>query len=488
MNKLDCLVETEYGKVRGKGYDGGVCFFGIPYAKATVGIRRFLPPEAPNHYRGIFNAFQQPKSPIQGKYNSKTQSEDSLRLNIWVPDTQEDKPLAVMFWIYGGSYATGGVRESFYDMSAMANDTGCIIVTVNYRLNVCGFLDLRDIVPGATANNGLRDIVFALKWVNENIANFGGDPSNVTVFGQSAGAVLSVLLFAVPSAKGYFSRVISQSCCGDSVHSPKQAKELTKTWLEIMGDPTAIDLINMSPKQLLSGGNRLWLEMAAKAGIDCTFNPVIDGEFLTCHPSRLPAEEIDKKLMIGYMKEETEPPLFFLRGAITKLPIIQNLVTPNYPEALKQSLTEGIAYPGKDAFITLSAERVYRYPIITLADHFSKYTDVYSYRFDYVPAIIKPLDVGVIHATEIPILFDKGIEIGNAYVKITNSETAFQIGRRMREWWGNFAKYGCPDEKWEKYDPENRATKIINEKDHMEHDPYGERMKLYESYVSPWAR
>lgn len=485
---MNNIIETEYGKVRGKSYGGGVCFFGIPYAKATVGIRRFLPPEAPNAFRGVFNAFEQPKSPIQGSYNPKTQSEDSLRLSIWVPDTDSAKPLAVMFWIYGGSYATGGIRESLYDMSAMANNTGCIIVSANYRLNVCGFLDLRDIIPGATANNGLRDIVFALKWVHNNISNFGGDPSNVTVFGQSAGAVLAALLFAVPSAKGYFSKVISQSFCGNSVHSPKQAKELTKTWLEIMDDPTAIDFINMPPKKLLSGNGKLYLKMAAKAGIDCTFNPVIDGEFLTCHPSKLPAGEIGKKLMIGYMRDETEPPVFFLKGPITKLPFAQNLVTPNYPDELKQSLTEGLAYPGNEAFITLSAERVYRYPTITLADLFSKYTEVYSYRFDYLPALIKLLNVGVIHATEVPILFDNGIEIGNAYIKLTNSETAFQIGKRMRNWWGNFAKFGCPDEKWEKYDSENRATMIINETDHIEHDPYGERMKLYENYISPWEK
>jgi len=481
-------VQTEYGTIKGMFYKGGECYYGIPYAKETSGELRFAPPVAPDSWDGVLDATEQPKDPIQAGYNKLKQSEDSLRLNIWIPDTDSAEPLAVMFWIYGGSYATGGINKSYYDMATMANDTGCIIVSANYRLNVCGFLDLRDVVPGATANNGLRDIVFALKWVNENIESFGGDPSNVTVFGQSSGAALATALLAVPAAESYFSKIISQSACGDSFYSPEQAKDVASMWVDYMGNPSADDLINMSAQKLVSKNGTLDVNVALKYGINCTFNPVIDGEFLVCHPSLAAKENTDKKILAGCTKDEASLFFFFVIPPLTLIPIIQNLVTPNYSDEFKSIITKDICYPSTRSFIELATERMYRYPLTTLADNYSEVTQVYTYRYDYQPNLVKLVNLGTFHITDIPVLFNSHLDLGLIKPTIFANETDMQVGLRMRKYWGSFAKNGYPDEKWTAYNKNDRSTLIIDETDRIVKDPYGDRMSLYKTYVSPWNK
>ena len=480
--------QTVYGAVQGEYYDGGERFYGVPYAKATTGELRFVPPVAPDKWNGVFDATEQPESPIQTGYSERKHSEDSLKLNIWVPDTDTVEPLAVMFWIYGGSYATGGINASYYDMATMANDTGCIIVSANYRINVCGFLDLRDIISGATANNGLRDIVFALKWVNENISEFGGDPSNVTVFGQSSGAALATALLAVPSAKPYFSKIISQSACGDSFYSPEQAKSVALRWHNLMGNPTADELINMSAERLVSRNGMLDVAVALEYGINCTFNPVIDGEFLVSHPSQSAKENTDKKILTGCTKDEASLFFFFIIPPLTFIPIVQHFVTPGYSDEFKSAVTEGMKYPSTEAFIELGTERMYRYPLTVLADNFSQETQVYVYRYDYQPRLVKALGLGAFHITEIPVLFNSYLDFGIFKPTVFKSDEDERVGKKMRDYWGNFAKYGCPDENWSAYDRRSRATMIIDETDVMINDPYGERMALYDGFVSPWNR
>lgn len=482
------VVKTKYGMIRGK-YNGKTeCYFGVPYAKATTGKLRFTPPVAPDNWDGIMETTVQPKDPIQANYSEKKQSEDSLKLNIWVPETKYSEPLAVMFWIFGGSYASGGINKSYYDMATMANDTGCIIVSANYRLNVCGFLDLRDIVPGSTVNNGLRDIVFALKWVNENIEFFGGNPANVTVFGQSAGAALASSLLAVPSAKDYFSKIISQSSCGDSFYNTEQAKDVTAMWYKAMNNPSSDELVEMSAKKLVSKNGIIDTKVALKYGINCTFNPVIDGEFLVCHPSQAAAANTDKKILVGCTENEASLFFFFIIPPLTQIPIVQNLVTPNYDKNFKSEVVKGISYPSTKSLIQLGTERMYRYPLTTLADNLSETTDVYTYRYDYQPNLVKLLGLGAFHITDIPILFDASLDLGIIKHKIFDSKEDKEVGLRMRTYWGNFAKYGCPDENWIKYDKENRSTLIIDKSDTILNDPYGKRMTIYEKYISPWDK
>lgn len=482
------VISSACGRISGKSYNGCVCYLGIPYGKATTGARRFSPPEPADPWDGVFEATRQPKDPVQSSYNAAKQSEDSLALDIWVPDHTTTESLPVMFWIFGGAYEFGGIGKSYYDLSAMANDTGCILVSANYRLGAYGFLDLRDVIPGATANNGLRDLTLALRWVNENIAAFGGDPANVTVFGQSAGAALALALTCVPETAPYFDKVISQSACLDSFYSPAQAKEVAASWLALMGNPGAEELCAMHESRLVSCNGKLDTNHVIADGIDCTFNPVIDGEFLVCHPSDLPPEQMTKKLLIGCTETDAALFLFFVPNILTNIPYAQDFILRPIEPELRPALTAGLPYPGTKAFITLTTERMYRVPMTVLADRASQATDVYAYRYDYQPPLVRLLGIGAFHATDVPVLLDSGLKFGPLTLKVGTDATTLAVGRRMREYWGNFAKTGVPGGNWTAYSAANRETLLIDKTDTLVTHPYGERMDLYREYTPLWKR
>lgn len=479
-------AQTAAGTVRGKRIEDLICYFGIPYGKPTTGIRRFMPPEPAESWDGVLDATVQPKDPIQSSYNARTQSEDCLKLDLWIPPHEPGETLPVLFWIYGGSYAFGGIGKSYYDLSAMARDTGCILVAANYRLNVCGFLDLRHVIDGATANNGLRDLTLALQWVNENIAAFDGDSGNVTVFGQSAGAALADALLAVDEATPYFHKVISQSACLDSFFSPTQAKAFADMWLKKMGNPTAEALCSMSPRKLLSKNGSMDVSHILDAGIDCTFDPVIDGEFLKCHPSQLPPEKLQKPMLLGSTKNEAALFLFFVVWPLTETKLADRIIMHQFSDADRAALTAGMRFPSTKAFISLTTERMYRYPLTLLADRVSQQANVFTYRYDYQPPAVRLLGLGAFHATEIPVLFDSGLKLGPVTLKITNGREAQSVGQAMRTAWGNFAKSGVPGESWPQYDARSRMTMLIDKTCTPAADPFGARMALFQSYVSPW--
>ena len=191
---------------------------------------------------------------------------------------------------------------------------------------------------------------------------------------------------------------------------------------------------------------------------------------------------------MGLTKDETEPLLILMRGPAAKAPLVRELVINGYGDELRKRITSKIEYPSNKAFITLSAERMYRYPATVFADRYSRCSDLYFYRFDFMPFSVSILNSGILHATEVPIIFGRGIKAGPLEIKISYSRYALEIGARMRKWWGNFAKFGSPCPEWEKYDPQKKAIMLIDKKDSIVYNPFGERMSLYYDYVSPWKK
>ncbi|MER7974828.1 carboxylesterase family protein, partial [Streptomyces sp. NPDC096080] len=224
------VVTTARGAVRGlRREDGSAVFLNIPYAAPPVGAARFAPPRPHARWDGVRDATvpgpTAPQSPRGlGSVDMAPyfgpgwcQGEDYLTVDVWTPDAAR-AGLPVMVFVHGGGFVAGSTRSALYDGSAFARD-GTVLVTLNYRLGVAGFLDL----PGAPANRGLLDVVAALRWVRENIALFGGDPDNVTLFGQSAGATVVGGVLATAAASGLLRRAIVQSGSGLGAFSPEQA-------------------------------------------------------------------------------------------------------------------------------------------------------------------------------------------------------------------------------------------------------------------------
>jgi para-nitrobenzyl esterase len=254
----DPIVTTTEGVIRGRADDNAHVFFNIPYAAPPVGAARFSAPMPHEPWQDVRDATQpgptapQPRRDGFGALDMSpyfgpgwVPGEDYLTVNVWAPPTARKSP--VMVFVHGGGFITGSTRSSLYDGAAFARD-GVVLVTLNYRLGIAGFLDL----PGAPANRGLLDVVAALRWVQRNIDSFGGDPGNVTLFGQSAGATIVSGVLATPEADGLFHRAIVQSGNGLGAFSREQAARVTDAVATALGiEPTVADFAEVPDEQFL---------------------------------------------------------------------------------------------------------------------------------------------------------------------------------------------------------------------------------------------
>src|SRR5246127_4893173 len=273
MHERTTRAHTTAGTVEGFTRDGVNRWRSIPYARPPVGRLRFRAPQpAPpwsgvRHCHGFTNcAPQRPRYPVLGLpgFGGRYQpmSEDCLTLNVVTPETPPAEPLPVMVFIHGGGYFMGSSATPLYDGAALAR-RGCVYVSVNYRLGALGCLDLSSLstpeIP-IDSNLYLRDLVLALQWVRDNIAEFGGDPGNVTVFGESAGACITASWLAVPAAEGLFARAISESPASGLVRSKEVAAEFAKRFADLLGaraQDAANVLMRVPAAQLVETQHRL---------------------------------------------------------------------------------------------------------------------------------------------------------------------------------------------------------------------------------------
>src|SRR4051812_46734226 len=233
------IVDTTLGAVRGQALsDGGEVFAGIPFAAPPLGELRFRPPQPPVPWRGVRDGDRFAAAPAQGRPTLVGQqskmpalpgfptgdlgltSEDCLYLNVWVPGPPAAEPRPALVWIYGGGFESGSAAPPYTDGAALARQTGTVVVAANYRLGALGFLHQPEI---GAVNLGVRDQIAALRWVRDNISGFGGDPDNITVAGQSAGAFSIGTLLAVPAAAGLFHKAILQSGSASRSFDPATA-------------------------------------------------------------------------------------------------------------------------------------------------------------------------------------------------------------------------------------------------------------------------
>jgi para-nitrobenzyl esterase len=237
------IVETRYGKLEGFHAGEQIVFKGIPFAAPPVGARRWLPPEPPQPWAGVRRATEFSCAAPQVSRQLETlpllridqeQSEDCLYLNVWTPGL-DDACRPVMVWIHGGGFTIGTGAQLMADEMALVDRGDVVLVSINYRLGALGFLNLNEVTRGAipaTGNEGLLDQVAALRWVRENIAAFGGDPENVTIFGESAGGMSVGTLLGLPTAQGLFEKAIPQSGAASTANPLERAVSVAERVLE----------------------------------------------------------------------------------------------------------------------------------------------------------------------------------------------------------------------------------------------------------------
>jgi para-nitrobenzyl esterase len=463
-------VRTTAGVVRGRHEDGLVVFRGIPFARPPVGALRFQAPQPAESWAGTRDAseFGVPPPQPQGRVVSAPPGagdpDNWLTVNVWSPSPGAAR-LPVLAWIYGGAYVAGASSSPGYDGSALAR-RGVVVVSFNYRLGMEGFAQL----TGAPANRGLLDQVAALRWVQENIAAFGGDPGQVTVFGESAGAGSIAALLAMETAAGLFRRAILQSVPG-TFFSADLAADLAATAARDLGRPPAVaSLRDVDPARLVTAGETVLASFGpnadrwgAVAHTLTPFSPVVDGEVLTAAPWQglTAGRARDIELIVGHNRDECR--LFTARSELAAAETTAALAAfspqPGGPGAYRR------AYPEADAarlYELVYSDWLFRMPVLHLAEaQAAAGGAVRLYELTY-PAPGAGGTLGACHGLDVPLVFGTPrADFGGMLLGDPVPESALALGERMRADWSAFAAGQLSG--WPPYEPVGRATRVYDD-------------------------
>lgn len=459
------VVTTAQGKVAGHAIPGiGVAFKGIPYAAQPAGANRLQPPRLPTAWDGVRAGTQfgatYPQHGYEGAIadllpNVKIDGENSLNLNIWTPEIDGNRP--VMVFIHGGAFLNGAGSVPGYDGGAFARD-GVVLVTINYRLGFDGF----GWVDGGTQNRGLLDQVAALRWVQENIAAFGGDPLRVTVFGESAGAMSIGCLLAMPQARGLFQRAILQSGAASNVLSADEARTSADKLAKILGiSPTAEAFAAVGDAELIHAQEVLragpsWRRrllpgvLGSLISSTMPFQPVVDGVVLPEPPIDAigAGSADDMEILVGTNSEEAR--LYLVPGAAigrVGWPTLWavTLATTRNPRATLRALRESGPDVGPGGLLEiLLTHRIFREPARQLAETHPR---AWLYEFSWRSPSYDG-ELGACHAVELAFVFDL---LGHPlYEGLTGGAAPQSLADQVHAAWVRFATSGDPG--WSPFD------------------------------------
>ena len=466
---MDAVVETASGRVRGASRRGALAFFGIPYARAASGRLRFLAPQLPERWPGVrdclvpgHGAPQRSALPrwLQGiAGNPRITGEDCLRLQVFTP-AADARRRPVLVWIHGGGFVFGAGSAPIYHAAALAREHDLVVVAINYRLGALGFAQLDSIGPSGpfASNVGLRDQLAALAWVRENVAGFGGDPDNVTVCGESAGAMSIGALLGSPLARGLFRRAICQSGAAHHVSSRAGAARMAETFLRALDltPERAERLCELPLEALIDAQLRAAASVRAPWGL-LPWQPAFGDDVLPKPPLEAIAagSASGVSLLLGTNRDEYN--MFLLGSAVRRMDearlrtVIERVLGREraepagalYGELLPRALP--IA-----RWSLLQTHRVFRAPSERLAELAAPHAPAtYAYLFTWASPLAPPR-VGACHALEVPLVF--GTHRAPALRWFYAGAGA--LGRAMRADWASFARTGVPvDASWRPHTP-----------------------------------
>jgi para-nitrobenzyl esterase len=495
---LFVVVDTASGKLQGMNLGGINVFKGIPYGASTGGQNRFMPPRKPVSWTGTRDAFAFGEISPQVPADSRAQytqlidwdlqttrmGEECLTLNIWTPGLKDGVKRPVMVSLHGGGFATGSSAEPGYNGDTLARFADVVVVTVNHRLASFGYLNLADLgAPPEFANAGIAgmmDIVASLEWVRDNIENFGGDPANVMVWGQSGGGAKTSTLMAMPSAKGLFHRAAVQS--GSALRLVTReagASSAEKLLKQLSLDKSRIaDIQKLSWEQILDAQNAV-----AGTGPGGPFSPVVDGKVLPRHPfdPDAPAVSADVPMIISTVLDEAALALTNFDLDETGLKkFVQGIAGDKADRVLKLYRSW---YPTTSPYLIqarIATDRGFRSNAIRQAERKSALgkAPAYMYLFTW-PAPGYDGKFGAVHGTDVGLVFHSyrgaiggGGAVGQA------------LADRMAATWVAFAKTGDPNNStiphWPAYSAQTRTTMVFDRTITVEDDPRREFRMLWD--------
>ena len=498
-------VETAQGRLEGLRFGEHQAFLGIPFAKAPIGALRFCAPKPMQPWSGIRAATAFASSPIQGTSPipgtaaSGPRDEDCLYLNVYTP-AADGKKRPVFFWIHGGGFTLGSGSEPLYDGKHLAARGDIVVVAIHYRLGALGYLYLGGHGGerwGATANAGQLDQIAALEWVRDNIAAFGGDPSNVTIAGESAGSMACATLLAMPAARGLFGRAILQSGAANRIGDTESGAKLASRVLEKLGlaDEDAEKIRNVPAAAILEAQ----LSVGA-LGTGLAFAPIVDGKTVPTPPLDAVKSGVarDVDVIIGSNRDEAK----LFNAAAPREPIdaaklierVQRLL-PKRAAARASDLVgvyrksrEAAKLPATnlDLYDAIQSDETFRIASIRLAEAQRAHQQrTYMYLFTYdSPA--RRGSLGACHALELPFMF--GTLDAPTQDKFAGTGPVVEkLSANMMDAWIRFTRSGDPSHAgigaWQTYDASQRATMIFGRDSALAFAPFEEERKAWEGIL-----
>ena len=506
----DPVVDTASGKIRGAAADGINAFKGIPYGASTAGANRFMPPQKPAPWSGVreavdwaghapqaFAGRRRPEvSALSGTPDKVPVSEDCLTLNLWTPGLDVGKR-PVMVWYHGGGFSYGSANTPRTDGTNLARRGDVVVVTVNHRLNIFGFLDLAELGGeefAHSANAGVLDLVAALEWVRENVANFGGDPGKVTIFGQSGGGGKVSALLAMPAAKGLFQRAIVMSGAGIRMAEHERATKLADAVLGEVGlTANELDKLQALPVERLLAAIEPAQKKLGPAPFKLLdrygFGPVVEGHDLPHHPFDPTATDLsdDVPVMVGGTKDENA---IFLApdDVVWSRTLGEDELKTRVAEVAGGDTDAVLAlyrrmHPGMnpaELLIEITTDARFWVRSVLLAERKAAKgkAPVYMYSFNWQTPVFDGKLMAQ-HALDVPFVFDT-----LAATRITgHSPAAPPIAAAESATWAAFARSGTPDNNaiphWPSYTAADRATMTIDTEWRVQNDPQHEARLLW---------
>jgi para-nitrobenzyl esterase len=485
----DLIVQTKQGKLEGQTSKSSYSFLGIHYGADTGGQNRFLPPQPVQSWSGVRKADQmgnrcpQPVINMPGEmgtvlsFSNLPTSEDCLVLNVWTPHVHDHAKRAVMVWLHGGGFFLGSGGDKYYEGSNLAGKNDVVVVTLNHRLAVFGYLYLGSEAGPAYADSqlvGMLDIVQALQWVKDNIAQFGGDPNNVTIFGQSGGGSKVSALTAMPSAQGLFQKGIIES--GAAVHLGSIA-DATVTRDKVLAN---LGMKSVDMDKLRSVSTQDLMTAGAKAGL-LAFFPAVDGKILPTHPFDPVASPLSAKIpiMVGSTKDEatnvflTDPTWQTMTDADLVKRVSASVGPELAPKVIEMYRSSAPTDKPMHLWTSIVTDQMFTRSSVLLAERKVEQhaAPVYMYKINWNSPVLGG-KLRAPHAVELPFVFDNvDVSAGLVGAGPTQNEMAEMMSRTFAA----FARTGNPNVKgyphWPVYTLEKRETFIYDVPPQVVSDP-----------------
>ncbi len=504
---MGAIVETSSGKIEGLQGEGLCVFKGIPFASPPVGRLRFQAPRKPEPWEGVRDATKYgPSAPQDTMVGMEVgpQNEDCLYLNVWTPAADGQKR-PVMVWIHGGGFMGGSGSQEMYEASNLARNGNCVVVTTNYRIGALGFMFLADVMGKdfpCTANAGLLDQIAALQWVKENISRFGGDPSNVTIFGESAGGMSVSTLLGTPAARGLFHKAIPQSGATHHACIRADAHRVSERFLEEAGirpdqpeklyELTGEDFRKIQRRCVGITINQNVKDRLPLGGM--VFVPCVDGTVLPDQPLDAIRNGLSAEVpvMTGTNLDEW---MFFIQFTeMTKkkmdeeglLKVVQKR-SQGTPELAKKIVA---AYRKSrpeakpvDIYCAFESDRIFRIPALRLVEGHAKHQkDTYLYLFTWA----SPMMNGALkscHALEIPFVFGN-TDGGFGRMFTGGGDSTKALSASMQKVWVEFARTGRPGVPgWLPYDPVRCPVWEFNGTERLLENPMADETAVWDGIL-----